>query len=336
MLTLDTKVEEVPKIGTAYQKKLKKLKIETVQGLLFYFPSRYEDFSNIVPIKKAKLGYVVCIQGRVTEVNRSRSFKKWMEIVEIEIEDDTGPIRALWFNQPYLGKSLKEGDMLCLAGKVSLGKEGIYLNNPAYEKISEISHNQNLTHVGRIVPIYAETRGLTSRWLRYIIKPLLAHFYNEMPETLPENILKKHKFLDIKKAIWQVHFPDSFEASDAAKARFSFEELFLLQLSVLKEKARLMQKTAAALPMDVALMQEFTKSLPFQLTDSQKQCSFQILKDLEKPIPMSRLLEGDVGSGKTVVATMAALNVAKQGYQSAFMAPTEILAKQHFKTVTGI
>ena len=240
----------------------------------------------------------------------------------------------MWFNQPYIDKSLKEDDFVCLAGKVSLGKGGLYLNNPAYEKINEVTDNHSLTHTGRIVPVYSETRGVTSRWLRYIIKPLLANFYNKVPEILPEEILKKHKFLPIQKALWQAHFPDSFEYADAAKARFAFENLFLLQLSILKERAKLMQKTAPACPMDAKLMREFTKSLPFQLTDSQKQCSYQILKDLEKPAPMSRLLEGDVGSGKTVVATMAALSAVKNGHQVAFMAPTEILASQHFKGIS--
>jgi len=227
-----------------------------------------------------------------------------------------------------------------------LGKEGLYLNNPSYEKINEWSENNNLTHTGRIVPIYPETRGITSRWFRFIIKPLLVKFVNIIPETLPPEIIKKHKFLSIGEALWQLHFPDSFESADAAKARFSFEELFLIQLSVLKEKAKLMQKQAPACKMDAILMKKFTTLLPFKLTDSQKKCSFQILKDLEKPIPMSRLLEGDVGSGKTVVATMAALSVVKNGYpasaeasagrQVAFMAPTEILAKQHFKEVSNL
>ena len=227
-----------------------------------------------------------------------------------------------------------------------MGKDGIYLNNPAHEKISEFSESNNLTHTGRIVPVYSETRGLTSRWLRFTIKPLLFNFSNKIQEILPPEVLKKHKFLPTKKAIWQVHFPDSFEAADAAKARFAFEELFLLELFVLKEKFKLTQKNALACPINVELMKEFTKSLSFKLTDSQKQCSWQILKDLEKSFPMSRLLQGDVGSGKTVVATMVALNVAKSGYpafakasagkQVAFMAPTEILAKQHFASITKL
>jgi len=334
MISLETSLENLPKIGPAYQKRLKKMGLATVRDLLLYFPSRYDDFSNVIPIEEIKTGETVCVQGRISTVEHRKSFRKWMDIIEIIVEDQTGFVKATWFNQPYLEKTFKEGDTVFLAGKVSLGQEGLYLNNPSYEKTT--GPEDNLTHTGRIVPVYPETRGVTSRWLRFIIKPLLAQLYNTFPEILPEQILKKHKFLPIKKALWQVHFPDSFELLDASRARFSFEELFLLQLSVVKEKFRMMQKKSPPCPMDVELMKEFTKSLPFTLTDSQKQCSFQILKDLEKPYPMSRLLEGDVGSGKTVVAAMAALNVVKCGQQVAFMAPTEILAKQHLKTISTL
>ncbi len=338
MVDLYTKLEEIPRIGLAYQKRLKKFGIKTVQDLLFHFPSRYDDFSDIISISEArrKLAETVCVQGRITEINNSHTFKKWMNLTEAIIEDDKAEIKVVWFNQPYLAKTLREDDFVCLAGKVSISKEGLYLNNPAYERINEMAENDFLTHTGRIVPVYPETRGITSRWLRYIIKPLLYRFAEQMPETLPAEIIKKYKFLPIKTAVQQLHFPDSFDAADAAKARFSFEELFLIQLSVLKEKAKLIKKSASVCKMDTELMKEFTQSLPFQLTDSQRKCSFQILKDLEKSVPMSRLLEGDVGSGKTVVATMAALNTVKRGYQVAFLAPTEILAKQHFKEISKL
>ena len=354
MIELSTPIDQIPKIGLAYQKKLKKLGISTLQDLLYYFPARYDDFSEIVPIKKAKLGYTVCVQGRILEIESTRTFKKFMSVTEALIEDETGTIKATWFNQPYLAKSLKEDDLVCLAGKVSLGKDGIYLNNPVHERVADFEDINSLTHTGRIVPVYSETRGLTSRWLRYVIKPLISIFQNKLPEVLPQELIKKQRLLDIKQAIKQVHFPDSFDLADAAKARFSFEELLLLQLFVMKEKIKMQKIKAPACIMDVELMKEFTNSLPFTLTDSQRQCIYQILKDLEKDMPMSRLLEGDVGSGKTVVATMAALNVIKSGYsasakasaydkssarqagetrQVAFMAPTEILAKQHFKNV---
>src|SRR3989338_3930655 len=364
MIELSTLIDQIRKIGLAYQKKLKKLGISTLQDLLYYFPARYDDFSEIVPIKKAKLGYTVCVQGRILEIESTRTFKKFMSVTEALIEDETGTIKATWFNQPYLAKSLKEDDLVCLAGKVSLGKDGIYLNNPVHERVADFEDINSLTHTGRIVPVYSETRGLTSRWLRYVIKPLISIFQNKLPEVLPQELIKKQRLLDIKQAIKQVHFPDSFDLADAAKARFSFEELLLLQLFVMKEKIKMQKIKAPACIMDVELMKEFTNSLPFTLTDSQRQCIYQILKDLEKDMPMSRLLEGDVGSGKTVVATMAALNVIKSGYsasakasaydkssarqagplrqssseasetkQVAFMAPTEILTKQHFKNV---
>ncbi len=336
MISLDTKIEEIPRVGPAYQKRLKKIGIYTVYDLLFYFPARYDDFSNIIQIKDLKVGLEACIQGRIVEIESSQTFKTRMSITEILVEDDSGQIKVIWFNQPYLADSLKEDDFICLAGKVSLSDDGIYLNNPTHERIYENSNNSNLTHTGRIVPVYSETRGLTSRWLRYIIKPLLTNFYNQIPEILPDEVMKKYKFLPIKKAIWQVHFPDSFEYADAAKLRFSFEQLFLLQISVLKEKIKLLQKQSPVCKMDAELMKRFTKSLPFELTDSQKQCSFQILKDIERIMPMSRLLEGDVGSGKTIVAAMAALSAVKNGYQVAFMAPTEILASQHFKSITEL
>jgi ATP-dependent DNA helicase RecG len=338
MMSLDTKIEEVPKIGTAYAKRLKKFGIKTIRDLLYHFPARYDDFSEIITIKQARqrLGETVCIQGRIAQIESRNTFKRGFGITEAIIEDGGGEVKAIWFNQPYLEKSLKQDDCVCLAGKISLFKEGVYLSSPSFEKINDIGQNDSLTHTGRIVPVYPETRGVTSKWLRYIIKPLLYRFAEQVPESLPDEIIKKHKFLPINEALWQLHFPESFEAADAAKARFSFEELFLIQLNVLKQKIKLQQKMARSCPMNTDLMKQFTDSLPFQLTDSQKKCAFAILKDLEKPVPMSRLLEGDVGSGKTVVAAMASLNTAKHGYQVAFLAPTEILAKQHFKSACDL
>jgi ATP-dependent DNA helicase RecG len=338
MINLATPVQEIPRIGEAYAKRLKKFGIKTVQDLLFYFPARYDDFSEIINISqaRAKLGEVVCVQGEIIEIETSKKWYGGMAITKATVQDRTGQINVWWFNQPYLEKSLKENDFICLAGKVAINQEGLYLASPAYERINNIDDNDELTHTGRIVPVYSETRGITSRWLRYVIKPLLYRFCEQIPESLPEEIIKKYKFLPIQEAVWQLHFPDSFEHADAAKSRFSFEELFLIQLNVLKEKIKLMQKKSPACPMQTDLMKKFTESLPFTLTDSQRKCVFAILKDLEKSVPMSRLLEGDVGSGKTVVATMAALSVVKNNHQVAFMAPTEILAKQHFKTITEL
>ena len=335
-LTLDTSIEKIPRIGASYQKKLKKLGIKTIENLLFHFPHRYEDFSKIIPISKIKLNEVCCIQGKILEIKNSRTWKKRMILTKAIVRDESSAIEVIWFNQPYLTRTLKSGDTVCLAGKTALGKDGLYLSSPAHEKIPDSRFkipDSSLTHTGRLIPVYPETEGLSSRWLRYILKPLLLKFKHEIPEILPKEILKENKLLPRVKAIWQIHFPDSKKTAQTAKNRFSFEELFLIQLSVLKEKLKLAKEKAVSIPLNIDLIKGFVESLPFRLTNAQRKCAWQILKDLEKPQPMNRLLQGDVGSGKTIVAMLAILNTAKAGYQITFMAPTEILAKQHFKTI---
>ncbi len=290
----------------------------------------------MIPIAQAEEGGPFCFQGKITDIRTFRAFRRKMMLTQATIEDETGKIKALWFNQPYLINTLKKGTFACLAGKVKGKKSSKYLSNPAYEKIPENFDNGDLTHTGRLIPIYPETEGLSSKWLRFIIKPILTQLKNKIPESLPQKISKKYDFMPFQKAIWQIHFPDSLFSANEAKKRFVFEELFELALFVLRERMKLAKEKAPAIPINVGLMKEFTESLPYKLTDAQKKSSWQILKDLEKPRPMNRLLEGDVGSGKTVVAVMAVLNVVKASYQVAFMAPTEILAKQHFKTMSEI
>ena len=332
-MQLFTPIEQIPRIGPVYQKKLKRLGIKTIRDLLFHFPHRYEDFSNIIPIAKIKLNEDCCICGKILEIKNTRTWKRKLFLTKTIVQDDTGAIKVVWFNQPYLTKTLKKGDAVCLAGRTTLGEDGIYLSNPAYEKVEPTTSHSQLTHTARIVPVYPETEGLSSRWLRNIIRPLLTNLKNSLPELLPEKILRDQLFLPVSKAIWQIHFPDSFALAKEAKERFSFEELFFIELWVLKEKIKLAKESAISIPLKIELIQNLVKSLPFKLTDAQKKSAWAILKDLEKPRPMNRLLEGDVGSGKTVVAALAALNTIKAGYQVAFMAPTEILANQHFKTV---
>ncbi len=330
MITLFTPIEQIAGIGPVYQKRLKKMGVKTIRDILYLFPHRYEDFSNIKPISKIKINETACIAGKILEIKDTRTWKKKMVLTEAIIQDKTGAIKAIWFYQPYLTRYLKIGDNVCMAGKVTLTKNGISLNNPSYEKISAIN---DLTHTGRIVSIYPETQGLSSRWLRYIIKNLLMSFKN-IPEILPQKIIDDNNFLPIDKALQQIHFPDKIELSEKAKKRFSFEQLFLIQLTVLKERMFLNQQTAVSMPIDITLIKKFVETFSFKLTDAQRKCSWQILKDLEKSRPMNRLLQGDVGSGKTLVALIAALQTIKSKHQVAFMAPTEILSKQHFKEVS--
>ena len=331
-MTFSTPIGQVPKIGTAYEKKLKKMGITTVRDLLFHFPRTYEDFSRITPIAKLEAGNVYCVAGKILEIKEMRTYRKRVSLITGIVEDESGAIKVLWFNQPYLVDSLKPKDQIYLAGKVARDKDGIYFASPVHEKAEE---GKNLTHLGRIVPMYPETLGVSSRWLRSIVKMVLAQV-KEVPETLPEEILREKNFLPASQALWQIHFPDSLEKANKATNRFAFEELFYILLFILSERKRIAQVKAPVIPFSPELMKRFTEKLPFSLTDDQKKAAWHILKDMEKPRPMNRLLQGDVGSGKTVVAAMAMLSAVKAGYQAALLAPTEILAQQHHKTVAQV
>ncbi len=335
-MDLSTPVEKLSRVGPQYQKKLKKLGIKTVGQLLFHFPHRYEDFSNMVPIAKAEPSQLLSIQGKILEIKNIRTFKKRMTLTKAVVSDESGTIKVIWFNQPYLINTFKRGDSIFLAGKITSKANSRYLSSPTYEKIPDNIESPDLIHTGRLIPVYPETEGLSSRWLRFIVKPLLTKLKREIPDSLPEKLREKHKLLPLEKSIWQIHFPDSLKLAEEAKKRFVFEELFNLSLLVLRERMKLTKEKATAIPLNLSLTKKFTNSLAFELTGDQKKAAWQILKSLEKSRPMNRLLEGDVGSGKTVVATIAALNVAKAGYQVAFMAPTEILTKQHIKTVSEL
>ena len=331
-MDLSSPIEKVPRIGPVLQARLKKLGIRTVKDLIYHFPQRYEDFSRFVSIANLQARQNVAIQGKILEIKDSLAWKKRMTLTQAVVGDKTGAVKVIWFGKPYITDNLQRGDEVIMAGRVSQGKSGLYLNNPSYEKITENSSPYK-SRVAGLMPIYPETERLPSKWLRGIIRQALAILKPNFQEFLPESFLREYGLLPLLRAIWQIHFPDSLELAERARKRFSLEQLFLIELFVLKERIKLLQTKANPIPLDLPLIQRFVKSLAFKLTDAQRKSSWQILKDLEKSHPMNRLLEGEVGSGKTVVATMAALNAAKAGLQVAMMAPTEILAKQHFKEV---
>ena len=259
-----------------------------------------------------------------------------MTLTKAVVGDKSGAVKIVWFGKPYITDNLRIGNEVIMAGKVSQGKEGLYLNNPSYEKIFPES-DLGQSKVAGLMPVYPETEKLSSRWLRGIIRQVLAQILaiskNDLQEILPESFLKEFNLLPLSKAVWQIHFPDSLELAEKSRKRFALEELFLIETFVLKERIKLLQTKAHPILMDVPLIKRFVESLPFKLTNAQRKSAWQILKDLEKSHPTNRLLEGEVGSGKTVVAAIAALNTAKAGFQVAMMAPTEILTKQHFKEV---
>ncbi|MBI3588833.1 MAG: ATP-dependent DNA helicase RecG [Candidatus Liptonbacteria bacterium] len=331
MLTLGTPLSRIAFITPRFLKSLEKLGLRTVQDLIWHFPSRYEDFSQIYNIGDLEPGQHATICGLIKDVELRRSFRRRMAIVEAVIEDETGSIKAVWFNQPYLKNTLKVGRMMNFSGKVGISESEIYLPHPDYE-LTTSSERQETKHTGRLVPIYPETRGLTSRALRFIVQPILKNL-ETLREFLPREILASMNFPEINEAIQNIHFPLNVEEVEQIKKRFAFQDLFLLQLFNLEQKLRLAREKAPQIKTDIEYVREILGVLPFELTTSQKKSLWEIIQDLEKDHPMNRLLQGDVGSGKTVIAALSALIAARNGFQAAFMAPTEVLVNQHFKTM---
>lgn len=333
MFDFKTPVNLISGVGQYYQKKLEKLGIKTIRDLLFHFPNRYEDFSNFKNIEDLEPDETATISGQIMDIKTRRSWRRKLFITEAIVQDQTDSIRVIWFNQPFLSQNLKPGDLVSLAGKVAENEKGIFLSAPAYEKISGPDEDRRET--GRLIPIYPETRGLGSRALRFFIKKLLAQ--TRFPtDPLPALLRKRFGFPELKTALEQIHFPAEPEEAELAKKRFSFEDLWLLELLILQERQKLTLKKSFSIRPNLEILKSFVDSLSFRLTESQRQAIFEILRDLQKHQPMNRLLEGDVGSGKTIVAALAALAVIKNNCQTAFMAPTEILSQQHFQTLCRV
>lgn len=334
MLLLSTPIEKAPRISPSLANKLKRLGINTARDLLFHFPSRYEDFSNLKQIKNLVLGETATIRGVIKKINNIRTFRKKMFITEAVIDDSTGTIKSVWFNQPYLAKTLKTGISLSLSGKIATGPKGLYIQNPSYEKTAngewQMANNSGI-HTGGLVAIYPETEGLTSRWIRFLIKNFI-FLAEKLEETLPKETQYRQNLWDIGKALEEIHFPKSKEGLKKAEKRFAFEEMLMVQLRIIKEKIKLKENLSPPIKPNIELVKKFIESLPFKMTDAQRRSLWEIMQDISKPRPMNRLLEGDVGSGKTVVAAAASLLTAKAGYKIAYLAPTEILASQHFMT----
>jgi ATP-dependent DNA helicase RecG len=331
MLTLETPLTDIRGIGPAILIKLKKLEVFSVRDLLWHFPFRYEDFSRVYNIAELEPGQQATIKGIVENVSVRRSWQRRMFVTEAIISDDTGSIRAVWFNQPYLKNVLHTGRRANFAGKVTLSDDQeVMLNHPTFELIQ--NEEEGTRHTGRLVPVYPETKGVSSKMLRTYLRGILTNL-RRPEEWLPKETLEAIDLPEIKQALEAVHFPASIEEASQAKKRFAFEDLFLLQIYNLSQKLKLAQEKASALPVDIEWLKSALSGLSFELTQTQKRSLWEIVQDIGKEKPMNRLLQGDVGSGKTVIAALAALVTHKNGYQSAFMAPTEVLAGQHFETL---
>ena len=338
-MNLNSSIESIPLVSAAYAKRLNRLGVKTIKDLLYHFPHRYEDLSKIVKIADVKINEIATIHGEIINIKMIRTFKKKMWLTEALIKDESGTIRAVWYNQPFLVRTLKKGVWVGLAGKANYDGKTLFFSNPAHEKIQPPLSSppyQGGVHTGRLVPIYHETAHLTSKWLRYILRTILPKILPEIKDFLPEEIIKSQNLIGLEEAMEKIHSPKTQKDIDFARRRLGFDELFLIQLFVLEQKKKWKKQSATKIKFNQILVKKFVDSLPFELTNAQRKAAWEILQDLEKPKPMNRLLEGDVGSGKTVVAAIAALQTVENSYQVAFMAPTEILAQQHYNEITKL
>ncbi len=316
-----------PKRSLVFQK----IGIHSVRDLLYLFPRRYEDRSHFAPLNNLPLGEPITCRGEVVDVK----FKpiRGMPLVEVLIGDDAGTLRAVWFNQPYLKKLFLCGQQVILYGKIEPYQKHIQMSNPEFEIVE--SPEAESIHTGRITPIYPLTEGLFQRSLRTTLKEAIEHHLDDaITDTLPPELRSELDLMTLDRALRQMHLPSSFEELEKARRRIVFDEFFSFELQLfLKVKAIRTQYQAPELKISPDLIPEFKHSLPFELTKSQENAVLDLVKDLGQTVPMNRLLQGEVGSGKTVVAAFAFLAAHRSGLQSAFLIPTEILAEQHYRTL---
>jgi ATP-dependent DNA helicase RecG len=342
MLTLDIDITKISRVGQATAKKLKKLGIEIARDLLFYFPFRYDDFSKITPINKLEPGTSANIVGRIELIQNKRSHRRRMHITESLVSDESGTAKVIWFNQPFIAKVLRVGDRVSFAGRVEDDFGGAVMMAPVYEKInftSSLSTGQagfvrrgDNIHTQGLVPNYHLTANLTHKQIRFLIKQVIG-LAKEIKDWLPEETKKNLKLLSATDALVKIHFPKNKKDIEEAKSRLSFDELFLIQLRSQLLRRDAINRVSIAVKFFEKETKKFVDSLPFKLTNSQRKSAWEIIKDIGKEQPMTRLLEGDVGSGKTVVACIALLNAALNKKQAVLMVPTEILARQHYESV---
>lgn len=329
-MNLTDSVSTLPFVGPNYEKKLEKLGILTISDLLHHIPHRYLDFSKITKIKDIKVSETVTAIGQITSIrNQNTKSGRLMQIGQIE--DETGKISIAWFSQPFLTRMLFPGIKIAVSGEVSwfAGKPAFF--SPQYEKIEE---NHETVHTGKIVGVYPETAGLSSKWLKARIKYALDRI--EIIDFLNKDTIKSKGLITFSDAIKKIHFPKNLEEAQKAKDRLAFNEFFNLLTTARERKNKLIKKKALSLKFDQKQVDKFINSLSFKLTGSQVKTSKEILSDLERKVPMNRLLQGDVGSGKTVVSAIASFATFLSGYQTVLMAPTQILANQHYETLKSM
>ena len=327
---LSQSVLTIKGIGPKIKEQLERLGVKTIWDLLYVFPRRYDDYTLMKPIKELVYGDQVTVIGTIWET-RSRRSRNNQVVVQSVISDGSAKVQATWFNQPWLADKLKSGEQIVISGTVEQFLGRLVFNNPQWEPLE-----LEPLRTRRIVPIYPLTQGLHSKKMRTIMKTAVADWSPRLPEPLPDAIRQRCDLDRIDKTLRQVHFPESQDTLYRARRRLIFDELFLLQLGMQGQRHEWRSQPGLPIESDPAILIRFHNSLPFELTKAQKRVINEIESDMKHDVPMNRLLQGDVGSGKTLVAAAALIIAAKSGMQAALMVPTEILAEQHYQSLNEL
>ena len=326
--TLDLPITTLQGVSATLAKKLAKLNIYNIYNMCTHFPLRHLDYSCLKKINQLQVGNEETIRAVVWEAGVKKN-TKGRSSTEAVLGDDSGNVRVLWFNNPYVAKSLKSGDELIISGRVSIVNGRAVFESPEWEKSEKAG-----IHTGRIVPIYHLTAGLTQRQARKLFKETVESYYQYFNEFLPQKIRQRQQLIELPEAILQAHYPQTIKDKEQARLRLAFDELFILQMGALMRKKRWQQSgQSQTVKINKELLSRFTNALPFSMTEAQKRVCKEILKDICSTTPASRLVQGEVGSGKTVVAALALLLTADDEQQGVLMAPTEVLAEQHFRSL---
>jgi ATP-dependent DNA helicase RecG len=325
---LGAPVTVLPGVGPRHGQTLKRLGLETLGDMLYYFPRRYDDYSQLKPINRLWYGEEVTVIGTVQSATTRPVRSGKITLTEAVVSDGSGSLRLSWFNQPWITKRLRPGIQVVLSGKVDQYLGRLVMNSPEVEELEQ----QNL-HTNRIVPVYPLTANITQRWLRRLMYQVVTYWSPRLQDPLPSGARRSAELAVLSDALLQVHFPDSWEQLEAARHRLAFDEIFLLQLGMLRQKRAWQERSARIFETPEEWIENEVARLPFELTSAQRRALEDVRADLTSGHPMNRLLQGDVGSGKTVIAALTIAMVVRQGSQAALMAPTSILAEQHYRNL---
>ena len=327
---LGQSVEALRGVGQKRAALLAKLDVETIRDLLFLYPRRYEDYSTLKTIDHLEYGERVTVIASVWEAGGRRT-RSGQYLFKAVLSDGTGTMEVTWFNQSYLEGRIKQGMQIAVRGTVDEYLGRLTMNAPEWERVG-----RDDLSVARIIPIYPMTEGLTPRWFRNLMRRALTEWAKRVGDPLPVTFRKANHLLPIDRALWGVHFPKKPEHLEAARRRLAFEEILYLQLGLLRQKRQWKAQPGQVIKPPPEYAKSLVEALPYELTKAQRRSLNEMTEDMASGVPMNRLLQGDVGSGKTVVAALLMVTTVHQGYQAAMMAPTEILAEQHYQSILAL